>query len=221
MTDKKLADELSKVQGRGATGGLLDTLPNVPDVDPVKPAEEPTVAEGDVLDPGELHDARALVPASATDISRPYSLGEYRWMAAAIAGAVTVPKALHDARDVLAVMLAGRELGIGPMESTRMIDVINGSTALRAKLKLKLARRAGHDIHPVEWTATSARVVCASCASHEVLWGPEDTKAAGLADKDVWKKFGRHMCFWRAVSLLIDSHCPEVVAGFATTEELE
>jgi hypothetical protein len=62
---------------------------------------------------------------------------------------MTIPKALQGSPpDALAIMLAGRELGIGPMQSFRQLDVINGQVAIRTELKLALAKRAGHDIRP-------------------------------------------------------------------------
>lgn len=75
------------------------------------------------------------------------TLREVYWMAKALTNAVTLPAALRGKpADVLAVMLAGRELGIGPMAATRMVHIINGQTSVATELKLALAARAGHEV---------------------------------------------------------------------------
>lgn len=77
----------------------------------------------------------------------PSSLAELAWMARALVSAVTLPKALQGKPgDILAVMLAGRELGIGPMAATRMVHIIQGQTSIATELKLALARPAGHEV---------------------------------------------------------------------------
>jgi hypothetical protein len=77
-------------------------------------------------------------------------LQELAWTARALVNAVTVPKAIQGKPgDILAVMLAGRELGIGPMAATRMVHIINGQTSVATELKLALALKAGHDIAPL------------------------------------------------------------------------
>ena len=53
---------------------------------------------------------------------------------------------------VLAAVLLGRDWGLGPLESLRMIDVIDGSPGPSAELLLRLYRRAGHtlDVHQAD-----------------------------------------------------------------------
>ena len=201
-----------------------------------EPTTLPTeIAEGEVLEAGEMADPTALVPASALHPDHPYSLGEYRWMAAAISRAtVTLPKALQGKpEDVLAVMLAGRELGLGPMESTRLIDIINGQTALRVRLKLKFAKRAGHDIRAKVRRPGYCQVFCADHPdAPPIAWAVNTTAARDDAEativpqsflsKDNWKLYEGQMLFWRACGQMIAEHCPEVEGGtMYGSEELE
>jgi hypothetical protein len=203
----------------------------------------------------------AIMPEAVQPVYRATlpSLKELAWMAQALAGTVdsdgkprtpatvTLPKPLQGKpADVLAVMLAGRELGIGPMQSTRMIEIINGQTALRSELKLGLAKRAGHDIRPVIREQGRVRVQCVSCGSHEVEWAlvrqgasPDAVIAteieveqwAGqgeqrrkemvpLVAKSAWKSWDFAMLWARAVGQLCREHCPDAVGGLYSVEEL-
>src|SRR5262245_52535330 len=62
-----------------------------------------------------------------------------------------VPRALTgDPHEVLACILTGQELGLGPMQSLRMINVIEGRPAASAELMRALVNRAGHRVDVVE-----------------------------------------------------------------------
>lgn len=75
------------------------------------------------------------------------ALQELAWTARALVNAATVPRAIQGKPgDILAVMLAGRELGIGPMAATRMVHIIQGQTSIATELKLALAAQAGHEV---------------------------------------------------------------------------
>lgn len=176
-----------------------------------------------------------------------YSLRDLHWMAKALSSAVTLPDALRGhPEDILAVMLAGRELGIGPMQATRQVHIINGQTALAAELKLALAKRAGHDIRPLVREPGRVRVKCVSCDSHEIEWamtrdgaaadaviaaeimlekwagsGAARTKImAPLVEKSAWQSWEGPMLWARAVGQLCREHCPEAVGGLYSVEEL-
>lgn len=120
----------------------------------------------------EQHDVEAAggdLPAASTPDLVParvggYTVSELVRVAQLVSKAVTLPKALQGSPDnLLAVMLAGRELGIGPMAATRMVHIINGQTSIATELKLALAFRAGHDIQAL---AEGSGWCIAGCASH-------------------------------------------------------
>jgi hypothetical protein len=75
------------------------------------------------------------------------ALQEIAWTARALVNAATLPKALQGKPGDI---LAGRELGIGPMASTRMVHIISGQTSIATELKLGLAAREGHEVIPID-----------------------------------------------------------------------
>lgn len=52
---------------------------------------------------------------------------------------------------VMGAIFMGAEYGLGPLEALRSIDVIDGSPEPNAEMKLRLYRRAGHQIVAEEW----------------------------------------------------------------------
>lgn len=97
--------------------------------------------------------ARGIVAAAPAfpDIQPEPWLANYAAIARAVAADyVTVPDAIK-ARpaSVLAVMLTGRELHLGPMESLRLLSVIKGRITVAAELKARWIREAGGKIDVV------------------------------------------------------------------------
>lgn len=208
-------------------------------------AEDPQAPETDA---SEAPLSGALVEFDANDRvtarQAPASLSEVAWMARALVSAVTLPKALQGKPgDILAVMLAGRELGIGPMASTRMVHIINGQTSIATELKLALARQAGHEVVAL---AEGPGWCVVGCARHPEVgalgWRMEREVPIGavdypgltgwtiageirqgsglLVDKDNWKNYERDMLFWRAAAQFMRRHCPGLAGGLYTAEEL-
>lgn len=160
-------------------------------------------------------------------------IAEYERMALRVATSVALPEALRcggdrsaSARAVLAIALAGRELGIGFMEATRQIDLINGQTALRAELKMALARRAGLVVDAVEETATSCTIRAHRSDTGEAGEGTfteADKKQAklGTSDRSAWTTYPRDMYWARASARLLRRLCPDFRgASFRTVEEV-
>jgi hypothetical protein len=138
-----------------------------------------------------------------------------------------VPKAMRgNPAAVLACVMTGREVGIGPMQSLKHIALIEGKAGMSAELMGALARRAGHKIRVLERTDERVTVEGARADdpghAERVTWTLQDAQRAGLAAKDVWKKYPQAMLLSRAVSALARSLFPDVLAGVSyTPEELD
>lgn len=134
-----------------------------------------------------------------------------------------VPKGLQGKPEsVLACVLYGAELGLGPMQSLNSIHVIEGRTAMSPELMRAMVARHGHRIDVVENSNTAcelkgSRVDTGSTAT--VRWTIDDAKNANLAGKDNWKKYPRAMLMARATSELCRILFPDIVAGLSYTPE--
>jgi hypothetical protein len=142
---------------------------------------------------------------------------------------------------VLASVMTGRELGIGPMQSMKHIRPVQGTPGLSAELMSGLVRRAGHKIRPITRSLTEAEVegIRADDPQHplRVRWTLQDAVRAKLCtlDKDghpiarshkgeplPWELYPQAQLFARATSALCRAMFSDVLAGFGyTPEELE
>lgn len=191
------------------------------------------MSESDTKLPTALAEPEVAPVAPVHPAVNTYTVSQLVQLAQLTSKALTLPDAIRGKPDdILAVMLAGRELGIGPMQATRAIHIINGSTALSTELKLALARRAGHVILPERRGARAVRVYCSTCDSHRVEWAMAQADRFGedavlveevpdlRAKGGAWKSYPFAMLWARAVGQLCREHCPEAVGGLYSVEEL-
>jgi hypothetical protein len=114
-------------------------------------------------------------------------------------------------------ILAGRELGLGPFEAMRDVNIIQGKTTLAAaQVSARIKKSGIYDFEIVEFTdkKTVLRFTKNGKAlKPDVSFDMDDAKRLGLAGKDNYVKQARTMLFWRAVTMGARMHCPEVFGG--------
>ncbi len=122
---------------------------------------------------------------------------------------------------VAAAILAGRELGIGPMTALQHIHVIKGKPAQSAALMRALIQSAGHQIETVDISDT--RAVVKGRRKGESVWEEaaftaDQAKRAGI---DLGK-YPQDKLYARATSRLARRKFADVIAGMPySAEELE
>ena len=154
-------------------------------------------------------------------------LGDAVRLAEVIADTELVPQVMRKRPDaVAAVILAGHELGLGPMQSLQTIDLIQGRPSLSPEGMRALVLSAGHTI-VVEATDKAAVVKCHRREWTAEQWTSytftiEDAKRADLLGKENWKKYPRAMLTARATSEAARATFADVIAGLSyTAEEIE
>ncbi|MDR2930637.1 MAG: hypothetical protein LBV06_07035 [Propionibacteriaceae bacterium] len=145
-----------------------------------------------------------------------------------IASTEFVPAALRgNPHKVLAAVMTGRELGLGPMQSLASIDVIEGRASLQAKAMLALIRAAGHQVRVVE----SGNQRCTMKARRREDrddpdgWGSftytvNEAKQAGLLGKKNWQRYPQDMLSARVITRMARLMFPDVIMGLETSEVL-
>ncbi|HTJ69227.1 MAG TPA: hypothetical protein VL551_16945 [Actinospica sp.] len=133
-----------------------------------------------------------------------------------------VPDGLRgSAPAVAAAILAGREMGIGPMTSLQHIHVIKGKPAQSALLMRALIQSAGHKWE--DGDVTDTRAVVRGCRRGESSWTEvaftaDQAKRAGI---DLGK-YPADKLYARATSRLARRKFADVIAGMPyTPEDLE
>lgn len=143
--------------------------------------------------------------ATALDLPATGELAATMEVVRAISATDFVPRGIRgNNAAILACILYGREIGLGPMESLSEVHMIDGRPSLSAKAKVKRARQAGHDIWGTvdENAATVTGKRGDNGREMTVSFTLEQAKAAGLAGKPNWKNYTEDMLWARAVSRL-------------------
>lgn len=129
--------------------------------------------------------------------------------------------------DVLAAILAGREIGIGPMQSLRDIVMIDGRPTFSAHLTLALLRRGGVEIIESKSTREEAVITARRRDTGEIAtveWTFAEAsqitqRGKRMIDKDNWKNYPGDMLWARCVGRLARRLGSDLIAGMPYTKE--
>lgn len=134
-----------------------------------------------------------------------------------------LPVSVKTGAQAAAIILRGRELGLGPMESLTSINVIQGKPTISPQMMLALAYKR----------VPGFSAECISASDKEVIWefkrpgstrkqsfSMEDAAKLGLSGRDNWKKQPKTMLNWRCIAAGMRLIAPDVVLGLYTPEEM-
>lgn len=134
-----------------------------------------------------------------------------------------LPREVTNGAKAMAIILTGRELGIGPMQSLRSVSIINGKPVLAADLQLGLFHRAGGKSHFLELTADRATIELTApwlLQAHRETFTMEDAKRAGLTRNKVWTDYPKALLRSRVITAGLKSAGFLPCAGMYDPEEL-
>lgn len=143
-----------------------------------------------------------------------------------------LPVAVDTPEKAVVIVLKGKELGLEPMASFDLIDVIMGKPALKPKGMAALIRKGGvrtktiEDFEPVkneEGNIINYRTIIRfyrDGIEEDVKYLYSDAQKLGLTGKDNWKKQPGVMMYWRCYSKGANRITPDLISGLYTTEEL-
>lgn len=131
--------------------------------------------------------------------------------------------------NVLYAMEYGRTLGITPLAAITGIHVIEGKPSASAALISGLVRQAGHKLRVrVENGPGGPRAIATIHRADDPEfefrseWDMDRARAAGLVNKDVWRRYPQAMLKARAITEVARDACEEVLFGLHyTPEELD
>lgn len=125
----------------------------------------------------------------------------------------------REAGQAIVKVLAGREMGFGPIASMTGINIIKGRVSLSANLMASAVKRSGrYDYKVIENTVSACEIVFYENgkASGNSRFTMDDARKAGTQNLE---KFPRNMLFARAMSNGVRWYCPDVTNGPAYTPE--
>lgn len=122
----------------------------------------------------------------------------------------------REAAQAVVKVLAGRELGFGPIASMRGVNIIKGKVSLAADLQAAAIKSSGKYDYRITHHDTERCSITFLQGGQEVgvsEFTMSDAKAAGLLANDTWRKYPRNMLFARAMSNGARWYCPDVFGG--------
>jgi hypothetical protein len=136
-----------------------------------------------------------------------------------------VPKVLRgNTAAVTACIMTGREMGLGPMLSLKVIHMVEGQPTLSAEYKRARALEAGHEITYDETTITRCVVRGRRRGTTDwttVTWSMDDAKRAKLDGRPNYRLHPRRQLEARATGELCDLIFADCTYGLATLEVIE
>jgi hypothetical protein len=112
-------------------------------------------------------------------------------------------------------VLAGQELGIGPMAAVAGLNVIKGRVTFSANLLASLVKsNPNYDYRVTAHTAKGCRIVFLQDGEEIGVseFTAEDAQRAGLSGQN-WSKYPKAMMFARALTQGVRWYCPDVTSG--------
>lgn len=123
-------------------------------------------------------------------------------------------------------ILAGRELGLSPMQSINSFYFVNGKLGMMTQAMAGLIKKSGkYDYQIVSQTIEGCTIAFFKVNGEKEKLGEStfDKKmaaTAGIINKDVWRNYPINMYFNRALANGARWYCPDAISGFYTVEEL-
>lgn len=137
-----------------------------------------------------------------------------------------LPESIKTPAQAVAIIMMGRELGVGPMQALRQIAVIKGKPTCGAELMLCLIYR-DHGDDAVKFLASDNNACRLSykrkgwTERKEFAFTLEDAKQAQLTGKGgSWTTYPAAMLRARAISAVARMAFPDSIAGMYTPEEM-
>jgi len=120
-------------------------------------------------------------------------------------------------------VLAGAEIGFGPIASMTGVYIVKGKPALSANLIAAAVKRSGkYNYRIIEHTDNACAISFSEGGEQcgESRFSMEDAGRAGLGEQN-WQKYPRNMLFARAMSNGAKWFCPDIFGGpIYTPDEL-
>lgn len=129
---------------------------------------------------------------------------------------------VKDANQAMALMLVAQAEGRHPALAARDYDIIQGRPAKKTEAMLRdfLENQGKVEWHQLDDAMASATFSHPSGGSVRIDWDMGRAKAAGLASRDMWRKYPRQMLRSRCVSEGIRTVCPMATSGMYVPEEI-
>lgn len=134
-----------------------------------------------------------------------------------------LPTWIKQPGQAVAIILAGRELGMEPMRALRSLQMVQGKVVEAADSQLGRFKAAGGKATflRLEDTGAELKLTHPNGDEHVEMFTIAQAKAAGLTSKDIWQKYARAMLRSRVITAGLKSVGWDGTVGEYDPEEAE
>lgn len=154
-------------------------------------------------------------------LKEPMALGE-------VFAASGIFKDIKTAAQAVVKILAGKELGLTPIEAMNSLYIINDKIAVLTSIIASRIKKSGkYDYLVNKLDNEECEITFFSLKNGESkelgksIFTIKDAAKAGIINKDNWRSYPRNMLFSRALSNGAKWYCPDSLSSFHSVEELE
>ncbi len=157
---------------------------------------------------------------SLTPIAQSFEFAEVERMARAIATSGLF--GMKTPEQALALMLLAQAEGLHPVIAARDYDIIQGRPSKKAEAMLRSFLQNGGTVewHKLDDTCADATFSHPQGGKIRIVWDQDRANKAGLAGKEMYKKYPRQMFRARTVSEGVRTVCPMATSGLYVPEEV-
>lgn len=131
--------------------------------------------------------------------------------------------------DCMVALMMSQQLNVDALQCIQNIQVINGRPGFSASYAIGLANTRGPFAGPITWSSkgkgeglevTAHAIVKSTGEQVSVTVNMEMAKAEGWVKNPKYRSIPEQMLRYRSATWLIRLHCPEVLLGLSTDEEI-
>lgn len=132
--------------------------------------------------------------------------------------------------DCMVALMMAQQLQVNPLLALQNVQVVNGRPGFSASFAIGLANQRGPFSGPITWS-TKGKGEGLEVTAHATIRSSgevvattvtmEMAKAEGWTKNPKYRSIPEQMLRYRAATWLIRLHCPEVLMGLHSSEELE
>jgi len=125
-------------------------------------------------------------------------------------------------------ILAGKELGLSPIESMNSLYIVKDKIAVMAEMKAARIKKSAHydyTVDKLDDNECSISFFSVATPDRKLLgistYTLKDAAKAGIVNKDNWRNYPRNMLWARSMSNGARWYCPDALTSFYSVEELQ
>ena len=156
---------------------------------------------------------------------------EHTWrVATAFSKSKLVPKHFQDKpEDCMVALMMAQQLEVNPILALQNLQVIHGNVGFNSSFAIALANERGNFVEPITWTSegdgdnlkVTAHAILKTGKEITITVGMDTARKEGWISNNKYKTMPEQMLRYRSATWLIRTHCPEVLLGMQSSEEIQ